>query len=68
MKTLVEYCKEQFVFEKLLQDTLYYVARDGFVVRVPVKELDGASVRADEKGMVLMKWIRRELKGIEPLS
>jgi hypothetical protein len=65
MKTLVEYCKDQFVFEKLLQDTLYYVAPDKFLVRVPVADLDGAMIRAEEKGMVLMKWIRKELKGIQ---
>jgi len=44
---------------------LYYVAPDKFLVRVPVADLDDAPVHAEEKGIVLMKWIRKELKGIE---
>lgn len=61
MKTLVEYCKEQFTFKYFAHDTLYYTASDGFRCRIPVKDLDGSMVKATEKGSVFMKWIRVEL-------
>ena len=65
MKTLVEYCKDIFTFEYFAQDSLVYKATDAFLVRVPVKDLDGAAINVHEKGSVLMKWIRKELEGIK---
>jgi len=65
MKTLVEYCKIDFKFEKLVNQTLYYVAPDGFICRIPVEDLGGSMIRADEKGIMIMKWIRKELTEIK---
>ena len=53
-------------FLHLRAGVMTYTLDDGFRFEVPVSELGDASVHAEERAMVLMKWIKRSLDKCQP--
>ena len=53
------------VFVEFHSGNLFYEIDGEFRFPVPVEELHGASISAEEKASVFMKWIKRAVKQIE---
>ena len=71
-KQLVERVKNPVNFVYFRDGALWYEAVDGWIFPVPVEETmnaQGASptFNAQEKGMLLMRWMRKQLKKEEEL-
>ena len=44
---------------------LHYKCANGFMFRIPVAETHDAVFNNEDKGIVFMRWIRKELNAIE---
>jgi len=44
---------------------LYYQCQNGFVFPVPVTDTNDAVFLSEDKGILFMRWIRKELDSIE---
>lgn len=63
MKTLAELVKLNYYFTEFRHNEFFFVSEDDrFALSVPYEELGGANIHAFEKGIVLMKWIRKQIK------
>jgi hypothetical protein len=67
MKTLVEYTKQLWAFHHFKDGTFWYCPATldkefAFLVPVPVEDVGNGELKDYEKGIVLMKWIRKYLK------
>ena len=62
---LIELIKgNKATFIEFHSGTLFYEV-NGFRFPIPVEELQGASIKAEEKASVFLKWIRKALKEVE---
>jgi len=61
---LIDRVKLDYVFHRYVDNSLvYYSSIDpDWEVRVPVKDLKGAVLHYEEKGLTLMKWIRQRME------
>lgn len=41
---------------------LYYQCDNGFVFRVPIDDTGTAAFKAEDKSMLFMRWIRKEIE------
>ena len=53
----------QFVFYR--DNALHYKTEDGFVFPVPIGDADSATFGAEEKAMLMMRYIRKQIKALE---
>lgn len=67
MRALKEMVKDnrtaRFVFFR--DRALHYETEDGFIFPVPVDDAGSATFRADERAIVLMRYIRKHLETLE---
>ena len=61
MKTLAELVKLNYNFTEFRHNKFFFVSEDNSFLSVPYEELGGANIHAFEKGIVLMKWIRKQI-------
>ena len=47
---------------------LYYKCENGFTFTVPVSDTGDASFGANDRAMLFMRWIRKELAKAEPVA
>lgn len=65
MKRLIDYVNCEYYFHSYRDGSLiYHRNEDGFKVFVPVKDINQGTLESLEKGVTLMKWIRRALEEI----
>lgn len=67
MATITQLVKgKTAVFVEYHSENMFYeIEGENFRFPVPVKELQGTSVKAKERASVFMRWIKRALKQIE---
>lgn len=66
MSELKHRASGKVVFQYFQDDRLYYKCLyDGFIFPVPVSDCKGARFRAEEKGLLFLRWIGRYMKDIE---
>jgi hypothetical protein len=49
-------------FKQYRLGNLYYETQEGFIFAIPLHDLDGVTLGAEEKCSLLMKWIKRGLQ------
>ena len=54
--------KVRFLFYR--DSALHYETEDGFIFPVPVDEANSATFGAEEKAMLMMRYIRKQLKAL----
>ena len=52
-------------FELYRQGELWYVTEDGFKFPVPIEDTGAGTFLAEDKAMIFMRYIRKQLKNIE---
>lgn len=55
--------KVRFVFYR--DKALHYETEDGFVFPVPIDDAGSATFGAEEKAMLMMRYIRKQIKALE---
>lgn len=65
IKELVSGGKSVF-FAGKVGDVLLYRADNGFLFEIPKSDWDGASFEAEDKAMLFMRWIRKQLSSDKP--
>jgi hypothetical protein len=55
LKTIL---KEDCTFQFYRDGSLYYKTTSGFVFGIPIKDVGSGTFNAQERGMVLMRWLR----------
>ena len=55
--------KVRFVFYR--DKALHYETEDGFVFPVPIDDAGSATFGAEEKAMIMMRYIRKQIKALE---
>ena len=55
--------KVKFVFYR--DKALHYKTEDGFIFPVPIEEAGSATFRAEERAMLMMRYIRKHLKAMQ---
>jgi len=55
--------KVKFVFYR--DKALHYETEDGFIFPVPIEEAGSATFRAEERAMLMMRYIRNHLKAMQ---
>lgn len=63
LKTLVKNKTARFAFFR--DRALHYETEDGFLFPVPVDDAGSATFNAEEKAILLMRYIRKHLETIE---
>ena len=67
--TVKECIKGKVFFQFYRKGYLHYICEsNGFVFRVPIEDCGDACFNASDKGILLMRYIRKELKGIKDES
>lgn len=54
--------KVRFVFYR--DKALHYETEDGFIFPVPIEDAGSATFGAEEKAMLVMRYIRKQLKAL----
>jgi len=54
--------KVRFVFYR--DSALHYETEDGFIFPVPIDDASSATFGAEEKAMLMMRYIRKQLKAL----
>ena len=57
--------KGKVEFEFYRKGFLFYKCENGFQFRVPVDDCGDACFNKEDKGILFMRYIRKELKGLE---
>ena len=55
--------KVRFVFYR--DKALHYETEDGFVFPVPIDDAGSATFGAEEKALLMMRYIRKQIKALE---
>ena len=55
--------KVQFVFYR--DEALHYQTEDGFVFSVPIHDAGSATFGAQEKAILMLRYIRKQIKTLE---
>ena len=63
IKDIVKNQRARFVFYR--DRTLWYQTDNGFEFPVPLDDVGGATFNADEKAILMMRYIRKHLANIE---
>ncbi len=48
-------------FSHYRDDVLHYITEDGFTFQVPIADTGAATFPAEDKAILFMRWIRREI-------
>ena len=62
---LKECIKGQVTFDFYRKGFLFYVCENGFQFRVPIDDCGDACFNKEDKGIFFMRYIRKEIKGLE---
>ncbi len=60
--SLKDHVSGDVTFSHYRNGNLFYITHLGLEFPVPVEDTDGASFQATEKGMMMMRWIRKVVK------
>ena len=52
-------------FVRFADSELWYVCEDGFEFPIPREDTVGATFRAEDKGMLFMRWIKKQMTMLE---
>ena len=63
LKTLVKNKTARFAFYR--DRALHYETDDGFIFPVPIEDAGSATFNAEEKAILMMRYIRKHLEYIE---
>ena len=63
LKTLVKNKTARFAFYR--DRVLHYETDDGFIFPVPIEDAGSATFNAEEKAILMMRYIRKHLENIE---
>ncbi|MEJ2133344.1 MAG: hypothetical protein P8Y95_17360 [Gammaproteobacteria bacterium] len=63
LKTLVKGKMARFVYYR--DKALHYETDDGFLFPVPVEDAGSATFNAEEKAILMMRYIRKHLENVE---
>jgi hypothetical protein len=62
---LKECIKGKVIFQYYRKGNLYYLCENGFAFPVPTSDCGDASFNREDKAMMFMRYIRKELKLLE---
>ncbi len=60
-----DYIQGKVRFSYYKKGDLYYLTENGFLFRVPIEDAGDAVFLPEDKGIYFMRYIRKELKGLE---
>ena len=64
METVKECIKGKVQFEFYRKGFLFYKCENGFAFRVPIDDCGDACFNREDKGILFMRYIRKEIEGI----
>lgn len=50
------------------EDNLYYITECDFTFRVPISDVGTASMNAEDKAILFMRWINKEIKLVKEID
>lgn len=65
LPTVKECIKGQVKFEFYRKGFLFYICENGFQFRVPIDDCGDACFNKEDKAILFMRYIRKELKGMQ---
>ncbi len=65
---LKECIKGNVQFEFYRKGFLYYICENGFQFRVPVDDCGDAAFNREDRAMLFMRYIRKEIKSMESVD
>jgi hypothetical protein len=63
--TLKDCVKGNVTFSHYRKGNLHYMCENGFEFRVPINDTGDATFLPTDKGMLYMRWIRKEIENYE---
>ncbi len=65
MYTVKECVRNNATFKYYRKGFLYYECDNGFIFPIPIEDTGDGTFPVVERGMLLMRWIRRALESVE---
>jgi hypothetical protein len=66
MKLLTELAKKNYCFERFYNKQFIFTSEDGsYTVFIPEEDIGNGDILAYEKGISLLKWIKKQIDLIE---